>query len=185
MEYGRGMKLLWLTLVLAASVVSGRAWNAQTARAFATKTDLANISTALKLFDDDCGRYPTTAEGLDSLFHRPPNVPPEKWHGAYLTGVRTPGDPWDHPYVYRCPGVHNTNTFDLYSCGPDGKSAGEGDDPDDINNWNPASPLVRVESHYVTGGRAIIYGLGAVVILLFLAIQSGRQPRKYEEKWNG
>ena len=34
------------------------------------------------------------------------------------------------PYVYRYPGTHNANGYDLYSLGPDGR---EGND--DITNW--------------------------------------------------
>jgi hypothetical protein len=43
-------------------------------------------------------------------------------------------------YVYLCPGIHNTNGFDLYSCGFDGISKSGGNDLDDINNWDPSSP---------------------------------------------
>ncbi|MDD3155318.1 MAG: type II secretion system protein GspG [Victivallaceae bacterium] len=30
-------------------------------------------------------------------------------------------DGWKKPFIYRCPGVVNTNSFDLISAGPDGK----------------------------------------------------------------
>jgi len=93
------------------------------------------------MFNADCGRYPATEEGLGALIQRPPNIPPEKWRHKYLDVDRIPDDVWGRPYVYLCPGAHNTNTFDLYSCGPLGKSNYGGDDPWAINNWNPASPL--------------------------------------------
>ena len=52
------------------------------------------------------------------------------WKGPYIKrGV--PNDPWGKPYVYRYPGTNNTNGYDLYSLGPDGR---EGND--DIDNWS-------------------------------------------------
>ena len=43
-----------------------------------------------------------------------------------------PKDPWGNAYVYRCPGQHNTDGYDLYSLGADGQDGG-GDDSD---NWS-------------------------------------------------
>ena len=40
-------------------------------------------------------------------------------------------DPWNRRYRYRCPGLHNKKTYDLYSLGPDGIE----DTEDDIKNW--------------------------------------------------
>jgi hypothetical protein len=39
----------------------------------------------------------------------------------------TVSDPWSHQYVYRLPGRHRHDTYDLFSAGPDGKP----DTPDD------------------------------------------------------
>ncbi len=86
------------------------------------------------MFYVDCGRYPTTAEGFHALLTCPTNIPSKRWKGPYLdpaTGV--PLDPWNHEYVYRCPGIHNPNSYDLYSKGPDGID----NDQDDIGNWQP------------------------------------------------
>jgi general secretion pathway protein G len=140
MKYNRLMKLVCLILALSVTAMTGWASNGPR-RAFAAKTDLSIFTTALKVFHDDFGRYPTTSEGLEALINPPVNVPPGKWHKG-LDVDRFPNDPWGHAYVYCCPGVHNTNSFDIYSCGPDGKSKSGGNDPDDINNWNPLSPLV-------------------------------------------
>ncbi|MGA2544775.1 MAG: type II secretion system protein GspG [Verrucomicrobiota bacterium] len=159
------MKFLCFVFLLTVSALSGWATEPPSAR-----TDLANFSFALKMFDDECGRYPTTAEGLDALIHRPPNVPTEKWR-KYLDVARMPMDPWGHPYVYRCPGVHNTNLFDIYSCGPDGKSKSGGGDPDDINNWNPNSPLVSGQPDESSKTLETVCIFAAMVILLALAVR--------------
>jgi general secretion pathway protein G len=89
------------------------------------------LKTALNMFSIDCGRLPTTAEGLQALITRPTNLPKQgRWQGPYWdpSNLR---DPWGHEYVYRCPGLHNSNGYDLYSVGPDGIK----DDSDDIGNW--------------------------------------------------
>jgi general secretion pathway protein G len=108
------------------------------ARVLTPKTEIAAFSTALNSFRVDTGRLPSTAEGLGALITKPAPVPDNRWHGPYLDVVNV--DPWGHSYVYRYPGMHNTNGFDLYSLGPDGVSKTGGDDPDDINNWDPSSP---------------------------------------------
>jgi len=58
---------------------------------------------------------------LDHGVLDPPSMPPP------LQGIR---DAWGRPFRYRCPGIHNKHSFDLWSLGPDP------DDPsDDIGNW--------------------------------------------------
>ncbi len=100
------------------------------------------IKIALDVFSNDCGRYPTASEGFQALIICPTNIPLERWRGHDLAQV--PKDPWNHDYVYRCPGIHSTNGFDLFSCGYDGISKSGGSDLDDINNWDPHSPHGQV-----------------------------------------
>jgi len=99
--------------------------------------DFDGIKTAFDAFAVDCGRYPTTAEGFTVLLDCPTNIS-RGWHGPYL--VKIPQDLWQRDYVYRFPGIHNTNGFDLYSRGYDGISKSGGEDLDDINNWDRSSP---------------------------------------------
>jgi general secretion pathway protein G len=91
------------------------------------------LKTALGLFEVDCGRYPTTDEGLKILISPPSDGSLTNWRGPYLDPS---SDPWGHPYVYRFPGTHNTNGYDLYSMGPDGA----GNTSDDIGNWENPVP---------------------------------------------
>jgi len=99
----------------------------------------ARYKTVLSMFKVDCGRYPTTEEGLKALMVRPQAIPAANWHGPYFESAQSLKDHWNHDYVYRCPGIHNIDGFDLFSCGPDGVSITDGDDTDDINNWNSTS----------------------------------------------
>jgi len=133
------MKFLILSFVLMASAVSIPA--AEHSIAMAVQADLrGGLKTALDRFAIDCGRYPTTSEGLKALFICPTNISNARWKGPYIDPPRIPQDPWGHDYIYCCPGIHNTNGYDIYSCGFDGVSKSGGDDPDDINNWDPSSP---------------------------------------------
>jgi len=130
-----GFTLIELLLVLAilaalaAMVVPKFTRRSQQAKITAAQVDIANIEVALDAFEVDCGRYPTTQEGLTALLEQPTDTP--DWMGPYVKrGI--PKDPWGNPYVYRCPGQHNADGYDLHSYGPDGQDGGE----DDIDNWS-------------------------------------------------
>jgi general secretion pathway protein G len=90
------------------------------------KIQITDFEGALQLFSFDMGRYPTTAEGLDSLVRNPGGL--ESWKGPYLA-KEVPKDPWGRPYAYRCPGMHGD--YDLFSYGADGADGGD----DDICSW--------------------------------------------------
>ncbi len=84
------------------------------------------ISTALDRFEVECGRFPTSDEGLNALMQQPPGL--EGWGGPYLK--KQPIDPWNNPYNYTYPGVRNPASYDLSSNGPDGRPGTD----DDITN---------------------------------------------------
>jgi general secretion pathway protein G len=56
-----------------------------------------------------------------------------KWGGPYVEKLNN--DPWDNPYQYTAEGKKNTNKYDFWSNGPDGKSGTD----DDIGNWDRSS----------------------------------------------
>jgi general secretion pathway protein G len=116
--------------VLAAMVVPKFARRSQQAKVTAAKVDIAQIEAQLDAFEVDCGRYPTTEEGLAALIEQPAGA--SDWMGPYLKRAGAPQDPWGREYVYRCPGRHNSAGYDLYSSGPDGQEGGD----DDIDNWS-------------------------------------------------
>ena len=110
-----------------------RSAEARRARTFADVR--GGLKFVLQMFKDDCGRYPTTTEGLKILITPPANGSLTNWRGPYIDLPEAPKDSWGHEYIYRFPGVHNTNGYDLYSKGPDGVSKSDGHDADDIGNW--------------------------------------------------
>jgi len=115
--------------VLVAMVAPRLTGRSRQAREAATQADInAHLSAALDLFELDNGRFPTTAEGMDALRTAPPGV--RRWKGPYLKRPM-PMDPWGRPYIYRSPGQHNQEDYDLFSNGPDGVEGNK----DDITNW--------------------------------------------------
>ncbi len=132
----RGFTLIELLLVmviltiLAAVVVPKFTRRSEQARVTAAMSDISSLELALDAFEVDTGRYPTTDEGLAALVQAPPQLP--SWKGPYLKRNRVPLDPWGNEYIYRCPGEHNAESYDLFSCGPDGQEGGG----DDIDNWS-------------------------------------------------
>ena len=97
-----------------------------------TKTARAQIEgleQALEQFRIDVGRFPTTAEGLQSLTATPAGE--LAWAGPYLKKA-VPNDPWGRAFVYQEPGTHGE--IDIVSYGKDGRPGGAGDNVD-VTNW--------------------------------------------------
>jgi general secretion pathway protein G len=139
-EEGRGKRaeggftLIELMLVviiigaLTAMVMPRLAGRTEQAKVSTAQADItANIATALKLYELDNGRYPSTEDGgLQALYTKPSNA--NNWNGPYLE--KKPVDPWGHEYKYVSPGTHRTYDYDLFSIGRDGVES-----EDDVKNW--------------------------------------------------
>ncbi|MEI6831675.1 MAG: type II secretion system major pseudopilin GspG [Candidatus Omnitrophota bacterium] len=128
----KGFTLIELMLVviiigvLSAMVVPRLAGRSEQARIQAAKTDInSSIALALDLYEMDTGHYP---ELLDYL--RTAGADTESWRGPYLK--KKPLDPWGNLYIYKAPGEHNTDSYDLFSMGNDKKP----DTADDVVNWS-------------------------------------------------
>ena len=96
------------------------------------KAKLSVIEGALASFLVDCGRYPTEAEGLESLLVAPPDLE-DKWTQPYCKQSEIL-DPWGNVYIYVEEGVINPGSYDLISFGADGQEEGEGEDEDIFND---------------------------------------------------
>lgn len=124
------MIVVIIIAALAAMVVPRLAGRTEQAKNAIAQADInSNIGMALKLYELDNGRFPTTQNGLNALLSKPSSASASNWNGPYLE--KKPIDPWDNTYRYKYPGVHNRAGYDLYSLGMDGA---EGTD-DDIGNW--------------------------------------------------
>ena len=135
-KHRQGFTLIELMLVvviigaLVAMVVPRLAGRSEEARRGVAEADIkGNLALALRLYEVDNGRYPSTDQGLVALLQKPTNPPlPKNWKGPYLE--QEPLDPWKKEYVYRYPGSHPPRDYDLSSLGPDGLES-----EDDIPNW--------------------------------------------------
>jgi general secretion pathway protein G len=130
----RGISLIELLVVMAIiamflTLVGSRVFrNVEKSKQVVAKNQIHEFETVLDMFRLDVGRYPTTQEGLQALQVRPASL--ENWDGPYMK-KDVPLDPWNHAYVYRCPGQHGD--FDLIALGADGQEGGEGDNRDITN----------------------------------------------------
>ena len=124
------MVVLVIIGVLAALIVPNVLDRADDARVTAAKTDVSNLSQALKLYKLDNQRYPSSEQGLQSLIAKPTTNPvPMNWK-PYLE--KLPNDPWGRAYQYLNPGVKGE--IDVMSFGADGQPGGEGKNAD-IGSW--------------------------------------------------
>lgn len=124
------MVVLVIIGVLAALIVPNVLDRADDARVMAARTDVNNLSQALRLYKLDNQRMPTAEQGLQALIAKPTSGPiPANWK-PYLE--KLPNDPWGRPYQYLNPGIKGE--VDVMSLGADGQAGGEGKDAD-IGSW--------------------------------------------------
>lgn len=111
------------------------------ARQVSARNQIEGFSAALQTYFLDCGRFPTTEQGLEALWEKPVLYPvPENWNGPYLE--RRPGlDPWKNPFKYISSEssimpeeVPRNIPYVLISYGADKEEGGTGNDKD-IVSW--------------------------------------------------
>lgn len=111
------------------------------AKKTSAKSQIEQFSSALQTYFLDCGRFPTSEQGLAALWEKPVLYPiPENWNGPYVD--RKPGnDPWGTDFKYlssessTLPSeVPEGLPFVLMSFGADKTEGGEGD-ACDIVSW--------------------------------------------------
>ena len=112
-------------LALGGIAVIGSFWHASTLKPDhsqsiqRTRINLSTLLIALDTFKKDCGRFPSTEEGLAALVSDP-RV--EGWKGPYVLKLKD--DPWKQSFFYTLDG----SSIKLSSAGPDRKAG----TPDDI-----------------------------------------------------
>jgi len=120
--------LVLVILVVLASMAVNVFWGTQEkADKQAAATQVGLYARALDHFRLDMKKYPGN---LQELIQKPGDAAAaNRWAGPYMDRIAK--DPWDREYHYASPGKHNTNSFDVWSAGPDGQDGSA----DDIGNW--------------------------------------------------
>ena len=135
------LAVLAITAVITAGCTISIAKLVSSAKKTSAKNQIEQYSAALQTYFIDCGRFPTTEQGLYALWEKPVLYPvPENWSGPYLE--RKPGkDPWGTDFEYLSaessvmPSEVPANLpYVLISYGAD-KTKGTGRGGDDIVSW--------------------------------------------------
>lgn len=111
------------------------------AKRSSAESQINQFSSALQIYFLECGRFPTTEQGLSALWEKPVLHPvPENWNGPYLDH-KPQSDPWGTNYKYISSESSPLPTeapknlpFVLISYGADKISGGEGENHD-ICSW--------------------------------------------------
>lgn len=93
------------------------------------RAQIEAFEKAIDQFRVDVGHFPTTEQGLNSLYSQPTNEP--LWRGPYIK-KSIPLDPWNKAYIFKSPGT-NGRDYEIMSHGKDGKEGGEDEDADVSN----------------------------------------------------
>ena len=129
-----GMTLIEIMIVIAilgllAAIVGVNVMgNLEEGRRQSAQTQIKSLETALKLYNRDCAKYPSTAEGLNALITKPATC--QRWK-PYMDANTIPNDPWGNPYEYFHPGTHGQE-MEVISKGKDGQLNTQ----DDIVSWS-------------------------------------------------
>lgn len=94
------LAVLAITAALTAGATVSISKIVSIAKRTSAKNQIGQYSAALQSYFLDCGRFPTTEQGLAALWEKPVLYPiPEEWNGPYLE--RRPGkDPWGTDFEY-------------------------------------------------------------------------------------
>jgi general secretion pathway protein G len=137
------LAVITIVTMLAALVVGGASFAMRKASVARCYAQMEVIKNALSDYRLDKGRYPTDANPYQQL-------KPYLKDTTFVRGWPTSGsakwlvDPWGNHYWYEAPQpgqpvpqtMHNKNSFDLWSYGPNGQPDANPDKSDDINNWS-------------------------------------------------
>jgi general secretion pathway protein G len=121
--------VLVILVVLASIAVNIFGGTQKRALKDAAKAQVGIFKAAVNLYKFHTKNFPSS---LDELINKPgDSTTASHWEGPYIEGAKIPLDPWDHEYKFAAPGKHNSDSFDIWSSGPDGQDGNE----DDIGNW--------------------------------------------------
>ncbi|MFH1245404.1 MAG: type II secretion system major pseudopilin GspG [Candidatus Omnitrophota bacterium] len=126
-----------IVVILAGMAVGGAQMARKRGAMTKAKAAIAALEAAIDMYELDLGVYPASGNTTMVQELSSDSNPNPDWNGPYIRFKEDELangeylDPWGNPYIYTTPGAHNTSSFDIYSCGPNGEEGGG----DDIYNW--------------------------------------------------
>ncbi|HVT30907.1 MAG TPA: type II secretion system major pseudopilin GspG [Lacipirellulaceae bacterium] len=122
--------LVLVILVILASLAVSTYRGVQTrALKDAAKSKVGMIAKQVDLYQVHMLTFPSN---LNDLINKPSDAKAaDRWSGPYLKDSSALRDPWENDIRYANPGKHNTDSYDIWSVGPDGQDG----TADDIGNW--------------------------------------------------
>ena len=109
--------VLAILVIIASLAVMAYGPARKKAKVDAALSQIGALGSAIELYNHCLDQYPPD---LQALRVAPTDLPdPAKWDGPYLA-KDIPMDPWGWEYKYVAPGLRNTDSYDLWSVGPDG-----------------------------------------------------------------
>lgn len=145
-ESGFTMVETLLVLAVSALLLAGAGVSTsrvvENARVNQARQQISQYKSALQSYYVDCGRFPSSQQGLEALWERPALAPiPVNWDGPYLDR-EVQRDPWGNEYLYlqRTTASYPEEApdglpFVIMSYGADGSKGGKGKDSD-VLSWN-------------------------------------------------
>src|SRR5262245_33495668 len=117
--------VLMILVILASMAVTFLGGTQERAGKDAARGQVGIFKSVVNVYKLHTKNYPGS---LDDLVNKPGDSKvAERWEGPYLDVQKIPADPWDNEYKFAAPGKHNTESFDVWSMGPD-KQDGTDDD---------------------------------------------------------
>lgn len=140
--FAETLAVLAITVILTSQAGIAAHHLVQKARVSSAKNQIEQFKVALQSYYVDCGRFPTSEQGLDALFSKPELHPvSESWDGPYLD-KKIGKDPWGGEYKYfysKSAGFPSDAPeglpFAIVCFGADGQEGGDGVEKD-IWSWN-------------------------------------------------
>ena len=116
------MIVVAIIAVIAGGVIIKMSGALDVAKIQRAEQDIANIYSALKLYEARNNQMPEQAQGLEALVNPPTSgKPPPNWVRMMDS---LPVDPWGTPYQFRNPGKRDPSGVDVFSFGADRKESG-------------------------------------------------------------
>jgi hypothetical protein len=164
-----------LILVVAGMLMVGIDAKGYRAPITVAETDVISISSAASQFEATYGSFPPETNWVAELTGGSNSV--LNSHKIKFVAPAAIRDPWGRRIVYHYPGKHRRGKPDIYSLGADGRSSSDGNDPDDVNNWDESRPWSSYYSKPAINLQWVGVIAGCFALMLVIYAARNRWPK--------